>query len=322
MVLAEAEADGGLSRLSCELMGLGLRLASALDGPLEAIILGNGIKGAAQDLLSLGAHTVFVADHPSLEEYEPDVYQAALLDRLEGAAHLTLLAGHTRVGQDLLPRLAARLRAGLVTDCTGVEVDGSGGLFFTKPVFGGNVISRQSVNTPVRMATVRARVGNAPELKAGDLGELVAVDPPPCEPRVRVMGTEKESGEVKLDAARVVVSGGRGMGGGDGFRSLEELAVLLGGAVGASRPPCDSGWIPSGNQVGITGKIVAPDLYIAVAISGSSQHLSGMAESEKIVAINQDPDAYIFKASDYGVAGDWKQVLPSFIGRLQSYTRE
>ena len=321
MVFAESDGQGTLTRLSGELMGIASRLAPSLGCGLEAIILGDGIKAAAEDLLRLGAGTVFAADDPSLREYSPDLYQATLENHLEGTAHLTLLAGHTFVAQDLMPRLSASLEAGLVTDCVGVDVTDSGELLLTKPVYGGNVVAQLRVNTPTCIATVRTRVGKAPESPGNGSGKIVALSLASSEPRVRVLGSEVEGGSVKLEAARAVVAGGRGMGGEAGFEDLEELAGLLGGAVGASRPPCDSGWIPSTSQVGITGKIVAPDLYIAVAISGSSQHLSGMGESEKIVAINQDPDAYIFKVADYGVAGDWRQVLPAFTEGLRKYLR-
>ena len=319
LVFVETDKDGELSRLSLELMGLGGALASRLAGPFEAVILGEGIAGAAERLLTLGVGTVHAADHPSLAQYNPDSYLEVLRKFLENKEAVTLLAGHTPVGQDLMPSLAFALGAGCVTDCCGIEVGGSGGRpMFTKPVFGGNVMASLEVATPVRIATVRSRVGSAPE-PGSVSGEVMALDAPAAETRISMLETVQESRGVNLENCRVVVAGGRGMGGSEGFEQLEELASMLGGAVGASRPPCDSGWAPSTCQVGITGKIVAPDIYIAVAISGSSQHLSGMSESGKIIAINQDPEAYIFKVSDYGTAGDWRRVLPAFAAGLKKY---
>lgn len=313
-VFAELKETGGFSNLSLELMGLGARLAAEQGGELEAVLIGDGIAEPARELASLGARRVFTADHPSLADYNPDAYRDVMARLLHDQGAFTLLAGHTTAAQDLMPRLAFALGAGLVTDCVGIEP----GPVFIKPIFGGNALASHAVKTPRRIATVRSRVGTAPEPGAEE-GEIAALEPPASEPRVKVVDRRKEDRGVQLEGSPVVVSGGRGMGGPEGFAALEKLAALLCGAVGASRPPCDSGWIPSSAQVGITGTIVAPDIYIAVAISGSSQHLSGMSESGKIVAINQDPDAYIFKVADYGAVGDWKKVLPAFTEALRGH---
>lgn len=319
LVFAELDEDAGLTMLTLELMGLGARLASELGGELEAVVLGDHVHSATEELAGLGAHTVYAADHPAMQTYNPDVFEEVMERLLDGENAFTLLAGHTPECQDLMPRLAFALGAGLVTDCVVIERGpDSHGPVFIKPVFGGNALASHVVTTPRRIATVRARVGTAPEPAAG-FGEVVALDAPTEEPLVKTFDRTTDERGVKLEDSRVVVSGGRGMGGVEGFQALDELAVLLGGAVGASRPPCDSGWVPPYAQVGITGKIVAPDLYFAVAISGSSQHLSGMSESGKIVAINQDPDAFIFKVADYGAVGDWKRVLPALTEELEKY---
>jgi len=317
-VFAELAEGGGLTKLTLELMGLGARLASELGGELEAVLLGDNIAAAAEELASLGALRVHAADHALLKEYNPDTYLEVLARLLHDQSAFTLLAGHTTAGQDLMPRLAFALDAGLVTDCVGIEPDTEGhGPVLIKPIFGGNALASHTVKTQRRIATVRSRVGAAPEASAK--GEIVALEPPASQPRMKAVDRRKEDRGVQLEDSRVVISGGRGMGGPEGFAVLEELASQLGGAVGASRPPCDSGWTPPSAQVGITGKIVSPDIYIAVAISGSSQHLSGMSESGKIVAINQDPDAYIFKVADYGAVGDWKKVLPAFTEALKKH---
>jgi electron transfer flavoprotein alpha subunit len=321
LVFAEAEQDVGLSRLTVELMGIGGWLASRTAGRLEAVVIGEGVAGATDQLLSLGAETVYAADHPAFSTYKPDAFVRVLTKLLDDKGPVTLLAGHTPIGQDLAPRLAFALGAGLVTDCCGIETDGTGaGPMFVKPVFGGNIMASLEVETPVRIATVRSRVGTAPAV-APKAGEIVSLGPPDGDERIEVLERVEESVGVNLETCPVIVAGGRGMGGPEGFDQLEELALIFGGAVGASRPPCDSGWAPTANQVGITGKIVAPDLYFAVAISGSSQHLSGMSESGKIVAINQDPEAYVFKVADYGAVGDWRRVLPAFAAGVKKHVQ-
>lgn len=322
IILAELHENGGVTRLTLELMGLGARLASLMGTELEAVVIGDGVGEAGDELASLGARRVYSADDGSLDAYDPDIWQAILEELLAGREEFVLLAGHTPLGQDLLPRLAFALRAGLVTDCVGIELDPeTRDPVFAKPVFGGNAIAFNRMKTSIRLATVRARVGTPPETGPAAAG-AASFEPAPLdfrviETRLEHLGREKEDRGVQLEDAVAVVAGGRGMGGEEGFAALEELAGVLGGAVGASRPPCDAGWAPASAQVGITGQVVAPDLYIAVAISGSSQHLSGMSGSGKIVAVNQDPEAYIFKVADYGAVGDWRRVVPALTEALR-----
>jgi len=321
-VLAEVTEENNPTSLTLELLGLAKRLASASGRKTTAVLLGSGVSAAAQELAGRGADEVFLAEDAGLAAYDPEIYAGVLAKLWEPQPPSVILSGHTAMGQDLLPRLAFSLEAGLVTDCVGVEADASG-ITFTKPIYGGNGLATQKTTTPVAMATVRARVGDA--LPQGETaGEVKAVEVDiPAQSRLEHKGKELLSDrECPLEEAPVVISGGRGMGGGEGFELLRELASLLGGGVGASRPPVDSGWAPTTCQVGITGKVVAPDIYIAVAISGSTQHLSGMGESGKIVAINKDPEAYIFKVSDYGAVGDWKQVLPAFTAALRELVSE
>jgi electron transfer flavoprotein alpha subunit len=321
-VLAEVTQDNNPTSLTLELLGLGSKLASATGDKTTAVLLGNGISAAAQELAKHGADEVLFFEDMGLAEYDPEIYTGALAKLWEPQPPAVVLAGHTALGQDLLPRLAFSLGAGLITDCVGVEAD-AGGIAFTKPIYGGNGLATQKTTTPTSMATVRARVGDAPP-QSEPAGEVKAVEVEmPAQSRLQRTGKELLTDrECPLEEAPVVVSGGRGMGGDEGFEQLRELAMLLGGGVGASRPPVDSGWAPTTCQVGITGKVVAPDIYIAVAISGSTQHLSGMGESGKIIAINKDPEAYIFKVSDYGAVGDWKQVLPAFTAALREMVSE
>jgi electron transfer flavoprotein alpha subunit len=320
-ILAEISKAKKPTSITLELLGLGRRLASDLGQELNAIVLGSDLQEGAQELALYGPDEVLLLDHPGLSRYDPELYVGALVSLLASRPPRVLLAGHTSLGQDLLPRLAFSLDCGLMTDCVGLEVDG-GDILLTRPVYGGNALATQKVDTATVMATVRARVGEAPPSTAA--AAVVPLEAAlPTTSRLALKDREVLSTkECALEEAPVVVSGGRGMGGEDGFAQLKEIAGILRGAVGASRPPVDSGWAASTCQVGITGKVVAPDIYIAVAISGSTQHLSGMGESGKIVAINKDPDAYIFKVSDYGVVGDWKQVLPSFTAALREIVQD
>ncbi|MEW6555294.1 MAG: electron transfer flavoprotein subunit alpha/FixB family protein [Actinomycetota bacterium] len=320
-ILAEIGEAEKPTAVTLELIGLGRDLASRLGERVSTLVLGAGVREAAQELALYGPDEVLFLDDPALSRYDPELYVGALVPFLESRPPRVLLAGHTSLGQDLFPRLAFSLDCGLVTDCVALEVDG-GDILLTRPIYGGNAIATQKVGTSKVMATVRARVGEAPQPSSA-----AAVTPletaVPASSRLSLKEREVlQSRECPLEEAPVVVSGGRGMGGEDGFAQLTEIAGILSGAVGASRPPVDSGWAASTCQVGITGKVVAPDIYIAVAISGSTQHLSGMGESGKIVAINKDPDAYIFKVADYGVVGDWRQVLPSFSAALREIMQE
>ena len=216
---------------------------------------------------------------------------------------------------DLAPRLAHRLGAGLVTDCIDFEVR-EGRCIFVKPVYGGKALGRLRVTTPVTLATIRPRTQDPSPMSNGGSPEQIIL-PPPMEsiaPDWEILDRIEEEGEeADLEEAKVVVSGGRGIGGPEGFRPLKQLAKILGGAVGASRTAVDAGWVPPSHQVGQTGKIVAPDVYLAIALSGSSQHVAGMGGSKVIVAINRDPEAPIFRIANLGVVEDYRNVLPALI---------
>ena len=321
-IMAETDAGNRPAAITLELIGMGQRLASDLGTRLSAILLGSDIQSGAQELARYGADEIFFLDDPGLSRYDPEVYAGVLVSFLRSRPPIALLAGHTSLGQDLLPRLAFALDCGLVTDCVGIETEG-GEILFTRPIYGGNALATTKVDGATAMATVRARVGEAPATAGTDAAVVPIEEPLPARSRLELKAREVlSSRECPFEEAAVVVSGGRGIGGEEGFGQLKELATLMGGAVGASRPPVDSGWAATTCQVGITGKVVAPDVYIAVAISGSTQHLSGMGESGKIIAINKDPDAYIFKVSDYGVVGDWKSVLPSCTAALKEILQQ
>ena len=232
-----------------------------------------------------------------------------------------ILLGQTAAGRDLAPWLAFHLNTGATMDCTALEIDpATKRLLMTRPVYGGNAQAVQVCEASPQIATVRAKA-MAPLAKdnarQGQVINVAAgIDPAAIKTKVLERKIEAAAG-VKLEDARVVVAGGRGMGSADGFKQLEEIAGLLKGAVGATRPPCDNKWIADSQQIGLTGKIVSPDLYIAVGLSGASQHLSGFSSSKVIVAINKDPEANIFKVAHYGIVADWKTVLPAFTAKLK-----
>jgi electron transfer flavoprotein alpha subunit len=232
-----------------------------------------------------------------------------------------VLLGQTSIGRDLAPRLAFRLGTAATMDCVELAIDpASKRLLQTKPVYGGNARGIFASESDPQIATVRAKAMSPRKRDDSRKGEVVAIEAglAPSAIRTKVLEKVKEEIEgIKLEDASVVIGGGRGVGSAEGFQQLAELAKLLKGAVGASRPPCDSGWIPDTQQVGLTGKIVTPDLYIAIGISGASQHLAGCSSSKTIVAINRDPEANIFKASHYGIVGDWKKVLPALTEKVK-----
>ena len=318
MVYAEA-GDGKLAAISSELLGCGRRLANALREGLSAVLIGDGTKSLAAEAIAGGADKVYVIEDAQLKDYQTDTYLAALEKVVKETSPRVLLFGQTSVGRDLAPRLAFRLETAAVTDCIELEIEsGSRRLLQTKPVFGGNARAVFTSDTYPQIVTVRAKAMEPAVADVARKGEIInfAVELPAPRARVIEKVVEKVEG-VRLEAAEVVVAGGRGIGSAEGFKQLEELARLFKGAVGATRPACDNGWAPDVLQVGLTGKIVSPNLYIAVALSGSSQHLAGCSGCKNIVAINKDPEANIFREARFGVVGDWKKVLPAFMEKVR-----
>lgn len=321
-VLVTAEVtEGALAPISFELLGGGRGLAEKLGGGLGVALLGSGISGLAQGLIAGGADAVLVVDEPLLQAYGTDSYLMAMEAVVQQASPQVMLLGQTPIGRDLAPRLAFRLGVGLATDCIELGIDPqSKQLLATRPVYGGNARATYASQGRPQMATVRAKALSPIPPDPSRKGEVIKVTPALDPSRVRARLVERVKEEVagvKLEDAPVVVSGGRGIGGPEGFQQLEALARLFKGAVGATRAACDNGWWPATAQVGLTGKIVSPDLYIAVALSGSSQHMAGCSSSKTIVAINKDPEANIFKEARFGVVGDYRQVLPAFTKKVQ-----
>ncbi|MEW5736734.1 MAG: electron transfer flavoprotein subunit alpha/FixB family protein [Thermodesulfobacteriota bacterium] len=314
LVLAESSCAGVLS-LSLETLAMGQKAARESDASLAVLVCGKGVSEAANELLCYGADKVFAVDSDLLEDLHPDLLCAAVSQVCEIIRPGALFMAETLAALDLAPRLAARLGTGCASDCVDVcFLQDSVGFVFTKPVYSGNVMARFALSGEPVVATFRTRAGKAPQPgeASGKVESLdVRLDPSLARYEVVKRFSGDAAGGPRLESADKIVSGGRGMGGPEGFAALEKLAEALGGAVGASRPPCDLGWISPVHQVGITGAIVAPSLYIATGISGSTQHVAGMADSRVIVAINKNEDANIFKIADFGIVGGWEEIIPA-----------
>ena len=313
--------EGKLSAMTTELLGCGRKMADDLGQEISAVLVGSGVSGLAQEAISFGADKVYVVDDPLLKGYETDS-QVSVMDKVvKQAMPQIILLGQTSIGRDLAPRLAFRLATAATMDCVGLAIDpDSKRLLQTKPVYGGNAQATFAYESDPQIATVRAKVMSPLEPDASRKGEVITIEASfdPSAIRAKVLEQVKEEVEgIKLEDAPMIIGGGRGIGGAEGFEQLTELAKLLKGAVGSSRPACDSGWVPDTIQVGLTGKIVTPDVYLAVGISGASQHMAGCSGAKTIVAINKDAEANIFKEARYGVVGDWKKVLPAFAQKIK-----
>jgi len=320
LVLCETK-DGKLASISTELLGGGRKLAQDLGQELAAVLVGSGVGNLAQEAIAYGADKVYVVDDPLLKDYQTDSYVPAMEKMVSQAAPQVIIMGQTSIGRDLAPRLAFRLKTAASMGCLELSIDPSSKkLLQTKPVYGGNAQAVFSTESFPQIATIRPKAMAPLAPDQSRKGEVVKVDAGLDAAAIRTKVLEKVPEKVegiKLEDAEVVVSGGRGIGSTEGFAQLEELARLLKGAVGATRPPCDNDWVPAGAQIGLTGKIVTPELYIAVALSGSSQHMSGCSSAKTIVAINKDPEANIFREARFGVVGDWKKIVPAFTEKLK-----
>jgi len=320
MVLCEV-TEGKLVAIATEQLGCGRKLADELGVELSAVLAGSGVNSIAQEAVAFGADKVYAVDDPLLKDYETDAYVTVMAKLVEEVKPEILILGQTTIGRDLAPKLAFRLDTTATLDCIELAVDpDTKRLLQTKPVYGGNAQAIFTSESNPQIATVRTKAMSPLEKDESRQGEVVSIDAGLDSSAIRTKVLEQVAEEVegiRLEDASVVIAGGRGIGGAEGFAQLEELAKMLKGAVGASRPPCDNGWVPETVQVGLTGKIIAPELYIAVALSGSSQHMSGCSGSKTIVAINKDPDANIFREARFGVVGDWKKVMPALTSKVK-----
>lgn len=319
LVVGEVE-DGALVPITREMLGAARRLAGESGQSVACALIGSGVEGKAQECIAFGADEVLVVDDPNLAEYNTDTYLQAMLKVLEQAAPAIILFGQTNLGRDLAPRLAFRLDTGVIMDSVELAMEGDR-LQGTRPCYGGNARAVHVVRTSPQIVTVRAKAQDPLERDESRQGQVSKLDAgiDASAARVKVTGRQGLPAEgIRLEDADAVVSGGRGLGGPENFEMIEELASALGAAVGASRAVCDLGWRPVSEQVGLTGKVVSPTLYIAVAISGASQHMAGCSGSKNIVAINKDPDANIFKAARFGIVEDYAKVMKPLIEAVKS----
>ncbi len=317
-ILVFGEIRGGaLKPITRELVTAANALSGAGGGPVGVALIGEGIDEAVSQAKALPVGKVFVATDPLLASYSSEGYAAALKAILDQAGADTVLFGATTMGKDLSARAAARCDAGLFTDCTEVTLQ-DGALRVMRPVYSGKVVAEMEAVSPLRFVSIRPNVN--PPAEAGSGAEVVqvaaGVSADGVHGRVKEF-TATSGGKKDLTEAEIIVSGGRSLKSGENFQLLQELADVLGGAVGASRAAVDAGYVPHSIQVGQTGKVVNPKLYVAVGISGAIQHLAGMRTSKVIVAINKDENAPIFQKSDYGIVGDLFEVVPLLTGELK-----
>ena len=314
-VFIETNEDGTAKNVGLELLTPGKRMADKQGGALVAVVIGEHVDAAVGAANAHGADKIIVVDGPEYAHYSTDAYTIALCTLVEKYGPTSMLIGATNNGRDLGPRVSCRLKTGLTADCTALDIDEeSGNVAWTRPAFGGNLMA--TILCPdhrPQIGTVRPGVFKKCELTDGSaeiIKENIRVTQDQIRTQVLELIKEMDSEHVDLEGAEIIVSGGRGVGGPEGFAPVRALAKALGATVGASRAAVDSGWIAHAHQVGQTGKTVGPKLYIACGISGAIQHLAGMSGSDIVVAINKDPDAPIFDVADYGIVGNLFEVLP------------
>jgi electron transfer flavoprotein alpha subunit len=312
---------GEAASISWEMVGQGRRLADERGASLTACVLGSGVEHIAKEAITYGADRVFLVDNPSLAVYRTQPYALTLVELVRQYKPEIFLLGASSRGRDLAGSVATELYTGLTADCTGLDIDPETNLLRqTRPAFGGNIMATIICpNYRPQMATVRHRVFEMPAADDQRQGQIVKLDPIVSESEIatKVVDFVMEQGQVNLADAKIIVSGGRGVGGPEGFAPIRELAEALGGALGSSRAAVDAGWIPYAHQVGQTGRTVRPDLYIACGISGAVQHLAGMGTAKVIVAINKDPEAPIFGVANYGIVGDLFQIVPALTSEFK-----
>ncbi|EGG37775.1 electron transfer flavoprotein subunit alpha/FixB family protein [Paenibacillus sp. HGF5] len=309
-ILVYAEnRDGKLRQVALETLGAARLIAEDGDS-VRILVAGSNITEAVSALNGYGADTIYAVEHEDLESYNPEAYMAAIEAVISQAQPDAVLFGHTAIGRDLAPLVAASLNAGQISDVTAVDNAG-GEAVFTRPLYAGKAFEKRVFQNGPWVVTVRPNnIPAAEAIEGASSGiEDIAYPAPSLRSVVKDV-VRKTTGKIDLSEAKIVISGGRGVKSADGFKPLEELADLLGGAVGASRGACDAGYCDYALQIGQTGKVVTPEIYIACGISGAIQHLAGMSQSRVIIAINKDPEAPIFKVADYGIVGDLFDVVP------------
>ena len=332
------QVDNELSGIAFELLGKAKELAADLSTDVTAVLIGSGVKGLVDQLAEYGADKVIVVDDPELKEYRTEPYAHALASVINEYKPEIVLVGATAIGRDLGPRVSARVATGLTADCTVLEIGDfpinpvpnqeqkHNQLLMTRPAFGGNTIATIACpdNRP-QMATVRPGVMQKIDPIAGAKAEVIEYNPgfTPNNKYVEILDVVKElSDTVDIMDAKILVSGGRGVGSAENFKILQDLADVIGGTVSCSRAVVDNGWLPKELQVGQTGKTVRPNVYFAIGISGAIQHTAGMEESDIIVAINKDETAPIFDVADYGIVGDLNKIVPKLTEELKKVVKQ
>ncbi len=315
--------EGKITTITKELINTGRRLGDDLDQPLSILLIGRDIHEIAEEAIFLGADKVYTVDDAPFAESNPERYAAIIINACQQVAPSIILLGQTDMGRDIAPRLAARLGTTVCMDCVELAIDPkTKSLLQTKPVYGGNAMAVWvSADYQPQVVSMRPRVGTPAEPDTSRKGEIVplSTDVDDAMIKGKLLETVKEEVKgIKLEEAKVIVAGGGGIGGSQGFQLLRELAQVLGGTIGVSRVPCDEGWMSVSLEIGQTGHMVSPDLYIATGISGAMQHLAGCSGSKCIVAINKDPEAHIFKEADFGIVGDYREVLPPLIEKCKA----
>nr|WP_309099722.1 electron transfer flavoprotein subunit alpha/FixB family protein [Fredinandcohnia onubensis] len=307
VVLGETR-DGALRNVCFEAIAAGKTVAEG--GEVVAVLVGESVGALTNDLIHYGADRVVTVEDEKLASYTPDGFSQAVLAAIDAESPEALVFGHTSLGKDLSPKIASKLNSGLISDVTAIEVAG-GNIVFTRPIYSGKAFEKKIVTDGLIFATVRPNNITPLEKDESRTGEVSSLSVEIKDLRTIVKEVVRKATEgVDLSEAKVVIAGGRGVKSAEGFEPLKELANVLGGAVGASRGACDADYCDYSLQIGQTGKVVTPDLYIACGISGAIQHLAGMSNSKVIVAINKDPEANIFKVADYGIVGDLFDVVP------------
>ncbi len=310
---------GKLKSVSLELLGKAKELSETLDTSVTAILLGHGVEGLSNTLIAHCADEVILLDEQWLNDFNDHIYGQLIVELINEYKPEIVLIGATSKGRSLAPHISSTLKTGLTADCTGLAIDEESKLLVqTRPAFGGNLMAEIICpNNRPQMATVRPKVFKPIEPDYNRKGIITKIQKNPVKGFVKLIKNIDNTDEINLSDAEIIVSVGRGIGSAKNIHLAKELADSLGGTVGSSRPVVDMGWMPYSQQVGQTGKTVAPKVYIACGISGAIQHLAGLADIETIIAINQDPDAPIFKIANYGIVGDVNEILPELIKRMK-----
>jgi electron transfer flavoprotein alpha subunit len=316
-LIATEVVNGSPIPLTYELLGLSRRLLPSPMTPLCVALFGDGCEHAAGQLIRQGVDHAYLAEHPIIVEDDEDVV-TLLLHVVEKLCPALILFGHTPTGSSVGPRLAFRLNTGIATDCEDLRIENDN-IIATRSCYGGKAMAEMAFRSQPAVVTIRAKSQEPVIGVSSSTGTMtkIAVDSASARRPVRLSRQREKPRNARLENAKIVVAGGRGLNEAEGFRLLESLADTLDAALGASRVACDLGWCPTSWQIGLTGKTITPDLYMAVGISGASQHIAGCAKAKTIVAINTDPNANIFKIAHFGIVADYKQVVPSLIENIK-----